>query len=144
MAAAARSSPASTLEHAQTVATLRVDEEVDAVFACTRKERQISRAGTPYLTVELRDSTGAILARAFREADVLAGRFERGQLVRVRGRVQRFRDELQIELARSSARTPARPTTHASCPPHIAIATSSKASSSTSRARYTTPQCRRC
>ncbi len=68
------------------------------MFACTRKERQISRAGTPYLTVELRDSTGAIRARAFRDADVLAGRFERGELVRVRGRVERFRDELQIEL----------------------------------------------
>jgi len=81
-----------------TVATLRYDEEVDAVFACTRKERQISRAGTPYLTVELRDSTGAIRGRAFNDADVLAGRFERGELVRVRGRVQRFRDELQIEL----------------------------------------------
>jgi 3'-5' exoribonuclease len=82
----------------QTVATLRCDDDVDAVFACTRKERQISRAGTPYLTLELRDSTGAIVARAFRDADVLAGRFERGELVRVRGRVQRFRDELQIEL----------------------------------------------
>jgi 3'-5' exoribonuclease len=82
----------------QTVATLRCDDEVDAVFACTRKERQISRAGTPYLTLELRDSTGAIVARAFRDADVLAGRFERGELVRARGRVQRFRDELQIEL----------------------------------------------
>jgi 3'-5' exoribonuclease len=85
------------------VATLRADDEVDGVFACTRKERQISRAGSPYLTVELRDSTGAILGRAFNEADVLAGRFERGQLVRVRGRVQRFREQLQIEL-RSIAR----------------------------------------
>jgi len=95
----------SSLEHdragaaQQTVATLRCDDEVDAVFACTRKERQISRAGTPYLTLELHDSTGAIVARAFREADLLAGRFERGELVRVRGRVQRFRDALQIELA---------------------------------------------
>ncbi len=93
-----RSSPETPAEQLQSVATLRSDDEVDAVFACTRKERQISRAGTPYLTLELRDSTGAILARAFRDADVLAGRFERGQLVRVRGRVQRFRDELQIEL----------------------------------------------
>jgi 3'-5' exoribonuclease len=83
---------------AQTVATLRAEEEVDGVFACTRKERQISRAGTPYLTLELRDSSGSIRARAFRDADVLAGRFERGELVRVRGRVERFRDELQIEL----------------------------------------------
>lgn len=81
-----------------TVATLRADEEVDAVFACTRKERQISRTGAPYLTVELRDSTGSIVGRAFQHADVLAGRFERGELVRARGRVQRFRDELQIEL----------------------------------------------
>jgi 3'-5' exoribonuclease len=84
-------------EQLQTVATLRCDDDVDAVFACTRKERQISRSGAPYLTLELRDSTGAILARAFRDADVLAGRFERGELVRVRGRVQRFRDELQID-----------------------------------------------
>jgi 3'-5' exoribonuclease len=81
------------------IATFRFEQEVDGVFACVRKERQMSRAGTPYLTVELRDSTGTIRARAFRDADVLAGRFEQGELVRVRGRVERFRDELQIALA---------------------------------------------
>jgi 3'-5' exoribonuclease len=80
------------------ITTLRAEQEVDGVFACVRKERQISKAGTPYLTVELRDSTGTIRARAFRDADVLAGRFERGELVRVRGRVESFRDELQIAL----------------------------------------------
>jgi 3'-5' exoribonuclease len=98
MAATTRSSPVPSPEHVRTVATLRDDDEVDAVFACTRKERQITRGGSPYLTLELRDSSGSIRARAFRDADVLAGRFERGELVRVRGRVQRFRDELQIEL----------------------------------------------
>jgi 3'-5' exoribonuclease len=82
----------------QTVATLRDGQDVVGVFACARKERQVSRTGTPYLTVELRDSTGSILARAFRDADLLAGRFERGELVRVQGRVARFRDQLQIEL----------------------------------------------
>ncbi len=80
------------------LATLRDGEEVDGVFACTRKERQISRAGTPYLTVELRDGSGSMLARVFRDADLLAGRFERGQLVHVQGRVTRFREQLQIEL----------------------------------------------
>src|SRR5439155_27339484 len=86
-------------EQPQTIATLRHGDEVDGVFACTRKERQIARTGSSYLTIELRDRTGAILARAFRGADVLAGRFERGDLVRVRGRVERFRDELQLEVA---------------------------------------------
>ena len=85
-------------QNARTVATLRAAEEVDAVFACTRKERLLSRTGAPYLTVELRDSSGSIRGRAFRDADLLAGRFERGDLVRVGGRVERFRDELQIEL----------------------------------------------
>jgi 3'-5' exoribonuclease len=84
---------------AHSVATLRPGDEVDGVFACTRKERQISRAGSPYLTVGLRDSTGTILARVFRDADVLAGRFERGELVHVRGRVERFREQLQIDAS---------------------------------------------
>jgi 3'-5' exoribonuclease len=82
----------------QTVATLRPGQEVAGVFACARKERQVSRTGAPYLTVELRDSTGSILARAFRDADLLAGRFERGELVRVEGRVELFRDQRQIDL----------------------------------------------
>src|SRR4051794_5735613 len=80
------------------IATLRPGEEVTDVFACTRKDRLMAKSGTPYLALELRDRTGAIPARAFRDADVLAGRFERGDLVRVRGRVERFRDELQIEV----------------------------------------------
>jgi 3'-5' exoribonuclease len=81
-----------------TIATLRVGEEVDGVFACSRKERLLSKAGSPYLTVELRDRTGAIVARAFRDADLLAGRFERGELVRVQGRVESYREQPQIEL----------------------------------------------
>ena len=81
-----------------TVATLRQGQEVDGIFACTRKDRLVSRGGTPYLAVELRDRTGAVQGRAFRDADVLAGRFERGDIVHVAGRVERFRDELQVEL----------------------------------------------
>ena len=56
---------------AAAIATLRAEEEVAGVFACTRKERQLSRVGSPYLTIELRDRTGTILARVFRDADVL-------------------------------------------------------------------------
>jgi 3'-5' exoribonuclease len=85
-------------EDTATIATLRVGEEVNGVFACSRKERQLTKAGSPYLTVELRDRTGAITARAFRDADLLAGRFERGELVRVQGRVESYREQPQIEL----------------------------------------------
>src|SRR5688500_15903748 len=92
------------------VATLRAGDDVDAVFACSRKDRLTARSGTPYLAIELRDRTGAIQARAFRDADLLSGRFERGELVRVQGRVERFRDELQVDvraIARAEAADPA-------------------------------------
>jgi len=88
------------------IATLRAGQEIDLVLACTRKDRLVSRAGTPYLALELRDRTGAVPGRVFRDADLLTGRFERGDLVRVTGRVERFRDELQVDvrtIARAAA-----------------------------------------
>jgi 3'-5' exoribonuclease len=81
------------------IAALQPGQQVDALFACTRKDRLVTRTGTPYLALELRDRTGSVAARAFRDADVLAGRFDRGDLVRVRGRVERYRDELQVDVA---------------------------------------------
>ena len=63
----------------------------------------MTRTGSPYLALELRDRTGTVAARAFRDADVLAGRFQRGDLVTVAGRVERFRDELVVEVADISA-----------------------------------------
>jgi 3'-5' exoribonuclease len=93
-----------------TVAGMRAGDDVDGVFACSRKDRLTARSGTPYLALELRDRTGAIQGRAFRDADLLAGRFDRGELVHVRGRVERFRDELQVEvraIARAEAADPA-------------------------------------
>ena len=97
-------------ESVQTIASLRDGDAVDAVFACSRKDRLQARTGAPYLALELRDRTGAMAARAFRDADVLAGRFERGDLVRVSGRVERFRDALQIDvraIARAQEADPA-------------------------------------
>jgi 3'-5' exoribonuclease len=102
--------PADPAAGQTTIAELRAGSEIEGVFACTRKDRLTARSGTPYLALELRDRSGAIQARAFRDADFLAGQFERGDLVTVTGRVERFRDELQIELTsikRAEAADPA-------------------------------------
>ncbi len=82
------------------------------MFACARKDRPTTRTGSPYLALQLRDRTGTIPARAFRDADAFAGRFERGDLVRVAGKVERFRDELVLEvleIARAGASDEADP-----------------------------------
>ena len=67
---------------------------------CTRKERLLARSGAPYLALELRDRSAALPARLFRDADLHGGRFERGELVSVSGRVVRFREQTQLELER--------------------------------------------
>ena len=82
----------------EVISGLRPGQEVSGVFACSRKDRLFTRSGSPYLALELRDRSGVIEARAFRDADILAGRFERGELVRVAGRVERFRDRPVVEL----------------------------------------------
>jgi 3'-5' exoribonuclease len=87
-----------TLEGTTSISELRPGNEIEGTFACTRKDRLTAKSGTPYLAVELRDGTGSIPARAFRDADFLAGQFERGDLVAVSGRTERFRDELQVAL----------------------------------------------
>ena len=92
------------------LSALRAGDEVAGVYACTRKDRLTARTGSPYLALELRDRTSALPARVFRDADLLGGRFERGDLVRVQGRVERFRDELQVEvrsIERAEAADPA-------------------------------------
>src|SRR6476620_4551029 len=87
-----------TAEERVPIARLRAGSPIEGIFACTRKDRMTARTGTSYLAVELRDRTGAIPARAFRDADYLAGQFERGDLVQVIGRVERFREELTADL----------------------------------------------
>jgi 3'-5' exoribonuclease len=82
----------------ETVANLIPGREVEGVYACVRKDRLTARTGAPYLALELRDRTGSVPARVFRDPDFLAGQFERGDLVWVAGRVERFRDELQLDV----------------------------------------------
>jgi 3'-5' exoribonuclease len=81
-----------------TIAELRPGQRFRGDYACARKDRLTARNGSAYLSLELRDRTGTIGARAFRDADKLATAFERGDAVRVSGKVERFRGELVAEL----------------------------------------------
>jgi 3'-5' exoribonuclease len=80
------------------IAALQPGRPLNGRFAVVRKDRQQSKAGTPYLSLELRDRTGSVPARIFREADQLGARFERGDAIEARGKVERFRGQLSVEV----------------------------------------------
>ncbi len=80
------------------VAELRPGQRFEGAYACVRKDRLSARNGSMYLSMELRDRSGSMPARAFRDVDRLAARFERGDAIRVSGKVERFRGELVAEI----------------------------------------------
>jgi 3'-5' exoribonuclease len=90
--------PAQPTAAAPSIAELTPGQRFRGDYACVRKDRLTARNGSPYLSLELRDRTGTIPARAFRDVDKLAARFDRGDAVRVAGKVDRFRGELVAEL----------------------------------------------
>ena len=80
------------------IASLAEDRVVEGVYAVARKERRRTKAGSPYLALELVDPSGRIEARVWSDVELLDGRFGEGDAVRVLGRVERFRDRLQLEV----------------------------------------------
>src|SRR5262245_60457272 len=80
------------------IAELLPDRTVEGVFAVARKERRRTKSGAPYLALELVDASGRIEARVWRDVELLDGRFGEGDAVRVLGRVERFRDRLQLDV----------------------------------------------
>ena len=80
------------------IASLAEDRVVEGIYAVARKERRRTKAGSPYLALELVDQSGRIEARVWSDVELLDGRFGEGDAVRVLGRVERFRDRLQLEV----------------------------------------------
>ena len=81
-----------------TIAELEENRTVEGVYAVARKQRLRTRNGAAYLALELVDPSGRIGARVWSDVELLDGRFAEGDAVRVLGRVERFRDALQLDV----------------------------------------------
>jgi 3'-5' exoribonuclease len=80
------------------IAELAEERVVEGVYAVARKRRLRTRGGAPYLALELVDASGRIDARVWHDVELLDPRFDEGDAVRVLGRVERFRDRLQVDV----------------------------------------------
>jgi 3'-5' exoribonuclease len=80
------------------ISELVADRTVEGVFAVKTKRRLRTKGGVPYLALELVDSSGHIAARVWNDVELLDGRFAEGDAVRVLGRVEKFRDRLQLDV----------------------------------------------
>ncbi len=74
-------------------------DRVDDVFLVARKDMGMSKAGKPYLNLRFMDSTGAMDARAWDNAEAMARGFEAGDVVRARGYALSYRGEVQLNVS---------------------------------------------
>jgi 3'-5' exoribonuclease len=81
-----------------TIAELAEDRVVEGTYAVARKERRRTKSGAAYLALELVDQSGRIDARVWQDVEFLDARFGEGDAVRLLGRVERFRDRLQVDV----------------------------------------------
>jgi 3'-5' exoribonuclease len=93
---------------ARSIAELAEDRVVEGVYAVARKRRLRTRSGSDYLALELVDPSGRIEGRVWHDVELLDTRFGEGDAVHVLGRVERYRDRLQLDV-RSLERADADP-----------------------------------
>jgi 3'-5' exoribonuclease len=80
------------------IAELEEDRTVEGVYAVASKRRLRTKAGAPYLALELVDPSGRVDARVWSDVELLDQRFGQGDAVRVLGRVERFGGRLQLQV----------------------------------------------
>jgi 3'-5' exoribonuclease len=80
------------------IAQLEENRTVEGVYAVAKKERLRTKNGATYLALELVDPSGRIDARVWTDVELLDTRFAEGDAVRVLGRVEKFRDRLQLDV----------------------------------------------
>ena len=91
------------------IAELAEERVVEGVYAVARKQRLKTKNGAPYLALELVDPSGRIDARVWHDVELLDSRFAEGDAVRVLGRVEKFRDRLQVDVRTLEAAADADP-----------------------------------
>lgn len=87
----------------QPICQWRDGDLVQGFAYLARKEQRQDRKGNVYLHLELQDKSGAIVAKVWPDSQAMAGGYEALQFVAVEGLVQRYREELQLNVRRCRA-----------------------------------------
>lgn len=85
---------------------LDVNASVDSFFVVATVQQGTARTGSTYFSVSLRDRTGSMAAKVWRPETGAPDGVEAGKVYRVTGRVEQYRDELQLNIERLSLYRP--------------------------------------
>jgi 3'-5' exoribonuclease len=72
------------------------NQSITGFFCVAQKSVRSKKDGSPYLALTLADSSGQLECRMWDPGD--AGEFSQGDVVKIRGQVSRYKDQLQITI----------------------------------------------
>ena len=78
------------------IADLKTGEQLDQIFLLRSKVLRAARNGSLYMQLELADRTGKIEGRMWDASQQLFDSFQANDFVRVRGRVETYKNQLQV------------------------------------------------
>ena len=82
----------------QLVKDLRPGEDVKSTFIVARKEMRKTKAGAPYLAMELADKSGKVAARMWDQVGRYKDSFTEKDYIAVSGRVETYREQKQVVI----------------------------------------------
>lgn len=80
------------------ISDLKDKEQVDACFMLNKKNLRLTKYDKPYLELGLSDKTGKIEGRVWENAEQLNALVDTGDVVRVKGLVEKFREDKQLKV----------------------------------------------
>ncbi|MFQ5953167.1 MAG: 3'-5' exoribonuclease YhaM family protein [Candidatus Omnitrophota bacterium] len=77
---------------------MKVNEKVNSFFILRKKNLKLTKYDKPYLELSFQDKTGQIEGRLWEDAEKFDGAVESGDVVQVKGSVDKYRDEKQLKV----------------------------------------------
>lgn len=80
------------------ISDLEDKQEIDSHFMLRKMNQKLTKNNKPYLEIGLADKTGNIEARLWDNAEKFSRSADTGDIVRIKGSVNKFRDEKQLKV----------------------------------------------
>ncbi len=80
------------------ISDIQPNQQIDTFFLLAEKQLRATRNGSSFLSLKLVDKTGEITGRVWEQAEEVSAMLPSKGHVRVSGRTEKYRDELQIQI----------------------------------------------
>ena len=80
------------------ISDFKINEQIDSVFRLSKKNLKLTKYDKPYLELSLQDKTGKIEGRLWDNAEEYNALVETGDMVRIRGTVDKYREDKQLKV----------------------------------------------